>query len=50
MVQEGITLYKSLVCINRSGYWLSWTFVAQSELELDDVVNTLQRISFDNRS
>jgi hypothetical protein len=50
LVQDGITLYKSLVCTNRKGYWLSWTFVAQSERELDDVVNTLQHISFDSTS
>jgi hypothetical protein len=50
MVQDGTTHYKSLVCTNRSGYWLSWTFVAQSERELDDVVNTLQHVSFDHGS
>jgi hypothetical protein len=50
MVQDGTTLYKSLVGTNRNGYWLSWSFVAQSEQELDDVVNTLQHISFDSAS
>jgi len=50
IVQDGTALYKSMVCTNRNGYWLSWTFAAQSEQELDDVVNTLQNISFDRAS
>jgi len=49
-VQDGVTLYKSMVCTDRNGYWLSWTFAAPSERELDDAVNTLQHVSFDRRS
>lgn len=48
--EDGIPVYNSLVCIKRNGYWLSWNFVAPSKRELDDAVNTLQHISFDQRS
>jgi hypothetical protein len=47
MVQDGTTFYKSMVSTSRNGYWLSWNFVALSEQELEDVVNTVQHISFD---
>lgn len=49
-VEDGITIYNSLVCTKRNNYWLSWNFVAPSQRELDDAVNTLQHISFDQKS
>jgi hypothetical protein len=48
--ENGITIYSSMVCTKRNNYWLSWNFVASSERELDDAVNTLQHISFDQKS
>jgi hypothetical protein len=49
-VQNGITVYSSMVCAKRKSYWLSWTFVTPSQRDLDDAVNTLQHISFDRPS
>jgi hypothetical protein len=47
MFESGVLLYYSMVSTERSGYWLSWNFVTPSQRDLDDVVNTVQRISFD---
>jgi len=44
------TAYISIVCIKRQNYWLHWSFVAPSQRDLDDAVNTVQHISFDNLS
>jgi hypothetical protein len=49
-VENGITVYSSMVCITRKSYWLSWNFVTPSQRDLDDAVNTLQHISFDRAS
>jgi hypothetical protein len=49
-VENGITVYSSMVCIERNSYWLSWNFVTPSQRDLDDAVNTLQHISFDRSS
>ena len=46
-VENGITVYSSIVCTKRNSYWLSWNFVTPSQRDLDDAVNTLQHISFD---
>jgi|SRR6266480_2656376 len=45
-VENGITVYNSMLCIESKSYWLSWNFVTPSQRDLDDAVNTLQRISF----
>lgn len=50
MVQDQTTLYRSMACTSRNGYWLCWNFVAQSERELNEVVKTLEHISFDRAS
>ena len=42
--------YSSMVFIKRKNYWLSWSFVTPSQRDLDDAVNTVQHISFDNSS
>ncbi|MGB2635470.1 MAG: hypothetical protein WAM58_16185 [Candidatus Acidiferrum sp.] len=47
---NGATIYSSMVCIKRKNYWLSWSFVTPSQRDLDDAVNTVQHISFDNSS
>jgi len=47
---QGTTVYISIVSIKRKNYWLYWSFVAPSQRELDDAVNTVQHISFDNSS
>jgi len=47
---NGTTIYSSMVCIKRKNYWLSWSFVAPSQRDLDDALNTVQHISFDNPS
>ncbi len=44
------TTYSSMVCMKRNSYWLSWNFVTPSQRDLDDAVNTLQHISFDQKS
>jgi len=49
-VKDGITIYSSMVCIERNSYWLSWNFVTPSQQDLDDAMNTLQHISFDRPS
>jgi hypothetical protein len=49
-LENGITVYSSMVCIERSSYWLGWNFVTPSQRDLDDAVNTLQHISFDRPS
>jgi hypothetical protein len=49
-MEDGIAVYNSLVCIERNSYWLSWNFVAPSQRELDDAVNTLQHVSFGQKS
>src|SRR5437773_8861715 len=41
-VENGITVYSSIVCTKRNSYWLSWNFVTPSQRDLDDAVNTLQ--------
>ena len=46
-VDNGATMYSSMVCIKRKNYWLSWNFVTPSQRDLDDAVNTVQHISFD---
>jgi len=49
-VHNGITVYSSMVCVERKSYWLSWSFATPSERNLDDGMNTLQHISFDRPS
>jgi len=49
-VNNGTTVYSSMVCTKRNSYWLSWNFVAPSQQDLDDALTTLQHISFDNPS
>ena len=49
-VENGITVYSSMVCITRKGYWLSWNFVTPSQRDLEDAVNTLKNTSFDRPS
>ncbi len=49
-VENGITVYSSMVCTKRNSYWLSWNFVTPSQRDLDDAVNTLQHIAFDRPS
>jgi hypothetical protein len=49
-VENGITVYSSMVCTTRKSYWLSWSFVTPSQRDLDDAVNTLRNISFDRPS
>jgi hypothetical protein len=49
-LENGTTVYSSIVCTKRNSYWLSWNFVTPSQRDLDDAVNTLQNISFDRPS
>ena len=49
-LENGITVYSTMVCATRNSYWLSWNFVTPSQRDLDDAVNTLQHISFDRAS
>ena len=49
-LENGTTLYSSMVCTTRNSYWLSWSFVTPSQRDLDDAVNTLQHIAFDRPS
>ena len=42
---ETAVLYKSFVCTKVKGYWVSWTFVGGSSTELDELVNSLKRLS-----
>jgi hypothetical protein len=44
--EGGATIYNSLVCTKRKGYFLSWNFVSPSERELGEALNMLQHISF----
>jgi hypothetical protein len=44
------TAYISIVCIKRKNYWLHWDFVAPSQRELEDAVNTVRHVSFGNPS
>jgi hypothetical protein len=48
-VENGTTVYNSMVCTKRNNYWLSWNFASPSQRDFDDAVNTIQRISFDSR-
>ena len=50
VADDGTTAYISIVCIERKNYWLSWSFVEPSQRDLDDAVNTVQHLSFDNPS
>jgi len=45
---NGNTMYSSMVCTKRNGYWLSWNFGTSSPQDLGDAVNTLQHVSFDS--
>lgn len=49
-VENGTTVYSSMVCTKRNSFWLSWNFVTPSQHDLDDAVKTLQNISFDRPS
>ncbi len=49
-VNNGTTTYSSMVCAERNGYWLDWTFTTASQHDLDDALDTLQHVSFDNPS
>jgi hypothetical protein len=49
-VENGITVYNSILCIEIKSYWLSWNFATPSQRDLDDAVITLQRISIDRAS
>ena len=49
-LENGITIYSSMVCTTRNSYWLTWNFVTPSQQDLDDAVNTLQHISFERDS
>jgi hypothetical protein len=49
-IENGITVYNSILCIEIKSYWLSWNFATPSQRDLDDAVITLQRISFDRAS
>ena len=49
-VQNGLTVYSSMVCIEHNNYWLSWNFVTPSIRDFNDAMNTLQNISFDRAS
>jgi len=46
-VENGTTVYSSMVCTKRNSYWLSWSFATPSQHDLDDAVKTLQNIPFD---
>lgn len=47
-VNDGTTIYSSIACAERNGYWLDWTFTAPSQQDLDEALNTLQHVSFEN--
>src|SRR6266536_41305 len=47
-MNNGTTIYSSMVCTKRDSYWLNWNFLTPSQRDLDDAVNTLQHISFDH--
>jgi hypothetical protein len=47
-MNNGTLIYSSMVCVERNGYWLDWNFTTPSQQDLDDALNTLQHISFDN--
>jgi hypothetical protein len=49
-VENGITVYGSMVCTPRNSYWLNWNFVTPSQRDLNDAVNTLKSISFNRPS
>lgn len=49
-MNDGSAVYSSMVCTKRDSYWLSWNFVASSGQELDDALNTVQHISFDQQN
>jgi hypothetical protein len=49
-VQNGITVYSSMVCTERNNYWISWNFVAPSMRNFDDAMDTLKNVSFDRPS
>ncbi len=43
---SGGSLYNSCLCTQHIGYFLCWNFVAQSQPELEEIVGTLQQLSF----
>jgi len=45
---NGNTIYSSMVCTKRNGYWLNWNFGTSSQQDFSDAVNTLQHVSFDS--
>jgi len=45
---NGNTIYSSMVCTKRNGYWLNWNFGTSSQQDLSDAVNTLKHVSFDS--
>jgi len=47
-VNNGATIYTSMVSTKRNGYWLNWQFMTPSQSDLEDAVNTLRNISFDS--
>ena len=49
-LNNGTTIYSSMVCSERNGYWIDWTFTTPSQQDLDAALNTLQHVSFDNPS
>jgi hypothetical protein len=49
-VENGVTVYSSMACTERTSYWLCWNFVTPSQRDLDDAVNTLQNVSFNRPS
>jgi TonB family protein len=46
----GGALAEAFVCTKFRGYYLGWTFVAGSPEELEELVNSLQRLSFRDES
>lgn len=47
-VNDGTTIYSSMVCAKRNGYWLDWTFTTPSQRDLERATDTLQNIAFDH--
>ncbi len=43
---SGGVLHKSFICTELNGYLLNWTLATDSEKELEDIVSSLQRVSF----
>src|SRR3954468_4919476 len=44
--ESGEVLYQSLLCTERRGFWISWTFVAGSAAELEQMITSLADIKF----